>query len=134
MRDNPLTLCACARRIAVFTLAAWLDDVSLIARVQEVAAKLLTNIQGAAHADGDLEWLAARTERYSGSDLRALCHEAAMAPLREQGAGIASVTAAALRPVQRRDFEAALGVMRPSVSGEQMEGLEAWAREYGTRA
>jgi SpoVK/Ycf46/Vps4 family AAA+-type ATPase len=85
-------------------------------------------------ADGDMGWLAAQTERYSGSDLRALCHEAAMGAIREHGAKIASIKASALRPVQRRDFEAALQVIRPSVSAEQAAELDEWARKHGTRA
>lgn len=79
-------------------------------------------------------WLAANTEMYSGSDLRALCHEAAMGPIREHGLNIEKVLASALRPVQKRDFEAALGIIRPSVSAEQIESFEQWTRDYGTRA
>ncbi|KAG5626790.1 hypothetical protein H5410_012008 [Solanum commersonii] len=43
--------------------------------------------------DGDLERLVRDTEGYSGSDLQALCEEAAMMPIRELGANILSVKA-----------------------------------------
>jgi fidgetin-like protein 1 len=57
-----------------------------------------------------------------------------MAPIREQGANIASIKASSLRAVQRADFEAALTEVRPSVSEEHMRSLDAWAQQFGTRA
>ena len=66
--------------------------------------------------------------------MRALCKEAAMAPIRDAGTRVATVAASALRPVQRRDFEAALQVVRPAVSPVQLAALEAWTRDFGMRA
>jgi hypothetical protein len=84
-------------------------------------------------AEHDMAWLVAQTDRYSGSDLRALCHEAAMGPVREHGARIANVPVSALRPVQQKDFVTALGTIKPSVNTQQMAGIEAWANEFGTK-
>lgn len=81
-----------------------------------------------------MAWLAAHTEGYSGSDLRALCHEAAMGPIRDLGPAIERVAASTLRPVALQDFQAALEAVRPSVGAGQVQELEAWAHKFGARA
>jgi SpoVK/Ycf46/Vps4 family AAA+-type ATPase len=78
-----------------------------------------------------LTQLAARTELYSASDLKALCHEAAMGPIREQGSNLASVSAARLRPVQLKDMAAALNVIRASVTPAQVNAVKSWAQGSG---
>lgn len=71
---------------------------------------------------------------YSGSDLAALCKEAAMMALRELGAAIATAPAAAVRPITPADFAAAAGAIKPSVSREQLQRFEAWTRDFGSPA
>lgn len=75
--------------------------------------------------------LAADTNLYSASDLKALCHEAAMGPLREHGGSIATVRASRLRPVMMKDFSAAVKVIRPSVTPQQVQQLESWSQGFG---
>jgi SpoVK/Ycf46/Vps4 family AAA+-type ATPase len=84
------------------------------------------------YPDGDLLALAKRTELYSASDLKALSHEAAMAPLREAGAAIATIPEHRLRPLSMQDFSAALNVIRPSVQAGQVEDLKRWTLEHGS--
>jgi spastin len=79
----------------------------------------------------DLERIVASTEGYSASDLTALCREAALGPVRELGAAIASVPVDKIRPVCLQDFAEALQVIRPSLSKEQLKAFEAFTREYG---
>jgi spastin len=79
----------------------------------------------------DLQQIVAATEDYSASDLAALCREAALGPVRELGAGIASVSVDRIRPLQLKDFAAALQVIRPSLNREQLKTFEAFTREYG---
>ncbi|XP_059651520.1 uncharacterized protein LOC132299087 isoform X2 [Cornus florida] len=80
---------------------------------------------------GDLERLVEETEGYSGSDLQALCEEAAMMPIRELGANILTVRANQVRPLRYGDFQQAKTVIRPSLQRSKWEELEQWNREFG---
>ncbi|KAJ8573237.1 hypothetical protein K7X08_009748 [Anisodus acutangulus] len=81
--------------------------------------------------DGDLEGLVRDTEGYSGSDLQALCEEAAMMPIRELGANILSVKANQVRGLRYGDFQKAMTVIRPSLQKSKWEELERWNQEFG---
>ncbi|XP_052192782.1 uncharacterized protein LOC127801575 isoform X2 [Diospyros lotus] len=80
----------------------------------------------------DLERLAEETEGYSGSDLQALCEEAAMMPIRELGANILTVEANQVRPLTYGDFQKAMNVIRPSLQKSKWEELERWNQEFGS--
>ncbi|KAK9103512.1 hypothetical protein Sjap_020766 [Stephania japonica] len=79
----------------------------------------------------DLEKLVQETEGYSGSDLQALCEEAAMAPIRELGKKILTVKAEQVRPLRLTDFQNAMTVIRPSLQKSKWEELERWNKEFG---
>eukprot|EP00892_Ulva_mutabilis_P001837 jgi/Ulvmu1/11654/UM008_0058.1 len=79
----------------------------------------------------EMRQVAAATELFSASDLKALCHEAAMGPLREHGGSLATVNASRLRHVALQDFTAALVAIRPSVTAAQVRQLEEWSRGFG---
>ncbi|CAN4111644.1 unnamed protein product [Withania somnifera] len=81
--------------------------------------------------DRDLERLVRDTEGYSGSDLQALCEEAAMMPIRELGANIVSVEANQVRGLRYGDFQKAMTVIRPSLQKSKWEELERWNQEFG---
>uniref|UniRef100_A0ACD5Y0J1 Uncharacterized protein n=1 Tax=Avena sativa TaxID=4498 RepID=A0ACD5Y0J1_AVESA len=81
----------------------------------------------------DLERLAVETEGYSGSDLRALCEEAAMMPIRELGPqNILTIKANQLRPLRYDDFRSAMTVIRPSLQKSKWDELEKWNGEFGS--
>ncbi|CAN0824566.1 spast [Linum grandiflorum] len=80
----------------------------------------------------DLERLVKATEGYSGSDLQALCEEAAMMPIRELGANILNVDANQVRSLRYEDFQKAMTVIRPSLSRNKWEELERWNDEFGS--
>ncbi|CAL5036477.1 unnamed protein product [Urochloa decumbens] len=81
----------------------------------------------------DFERLAAETEGYSGSDLRALCEEAAMMPIRELGPqNILTIKANQLRPLKYEDFKNAMTVIRPSLQKSKWDELEKWNEEFGS--
>ncbi|KAK6162458.1 hypothetical protein DH2020_002299 [Rehmannia glutinosa] len=82
--------------------------------------------------DRDLERLVAETDGYSGSDLQALCEEAAMMPIRELGSNILTVQANQVRGLRYGDFQKAMTVIRPSLQKSKWEELEKWNREYGS--
>ncbi|RDX72538.1 Spastin [Mucuna pruriens] len=75
----------------------------------------------------DLERLVKETEGYSGSDLQALCEEAAMMPIRELGANILTV-----RGLRYEDFKKAMAIIRPSLNKSKWEELERWNEEFGS--
>ncbi|XP_061339635.1 uncharacterized protein LOC133286256 [Gastrolobium bilobum] len=81
---------------------------------------------------GDLERLVKETEGYSGSDLQALCEEAAMMPIRELGADILTVKANQVRGLRYEDFKKAMAVIRPSLNKSKWEELERWNEEFGS--
>jgi len=81
----------------------------------------------------DFERLAVETEGYSGSDLRALCEEAAMMPIRELGPqNILTIKANQLRPLRYEDFKNAMTVIRPSLQKSKWDELENWNEEFGS--
>ncbi len=81
----------------------------------------------------ETEWdgVVGMTEGYSGSDLKAVCHEAALGPIRGLGMQIANVSADALPPVTVVDFQDAIKQIRPSVANDSL--YEKWTSEFGTR-
>ncbi|KAL8114283.1 uncharacterized protein LOC141666653 [Apium graveolens] len=81
---------------------------------------------------GDLERLVRETEGYSGSDLQALCQEAAMMPIRELGSKILTIKANQVRSLKYSDFESAMTVIRPSLQKSKWEELEQWNKTYGS--
>ncbi|XP_073140132.1 uncharacterized protein [Henckelia pumila] len=80
----------------------------------------------------DLERLVTDTDGYSGSDLQALCEEAAMMPIRELGSDILTVQANQVRRLRYGDFQKAMSVIRPSLQKKKWEELEQWNREFGS--
>ncbi|KAG9445150.1 hypothetical protein H6P81_016490 [Aristolochia fimbriata] len=82
--------------------------------------------------DRDLERLVKDTQGYSGSDLQALCEEAAMMPIRELGPNILTVKANQLRPLRYDDFRSAMTVIKPSIMKTKWEELEQWNKEFGS--
>ncbi|KAI7746782.1 hypothetical protein M8C21_032768 [Ambrosia artemisiifolia] len=81
---------------------------------------------------GDLERLVKDTEGYSGSDLQALCEEAAMMPIRELGSNILTVKADQVRRLKYGDFKSAMTVIRPSIVKSKWDELEQWNKEFGS--
>ncbi|CAK0782735.1 hypothetical protein CVIRNUC_005930 [Coccomyxa viridis] len=80
----------------------------------------------------DVERIVAATNNYSGSDLAALCREAAIIPIRDLGPAVSCVPAESIRPMDVGDFEVALRSIRPSVSREQLAAFADWTAQYGT--
>ncbi|KAK7294954.1 hypothetical protein RJT34_17854 [Clitoria ternatea] len=80
----------------------------------------------------DLERLVKETEGYSGSDLQALCEEAAMMPIRELGSNILTVQANQVRGLRYEDFKKAMTIIRPSLNKSKWEELERWNAEFGS--
>ena len=91
--------------------------------------------------DADLDTLAARTEGYSGSDMKHLVQEAARAPLRElsranggSAAQLAAVRPEHVRPLTLDDFRRAAKQVRPSVTAADVSFHEEWNAKHGAQA
>lgn len=83
--------------------------------------------------DDELREIASTLKDFSGADVRALCHEAALMPLRDLGSEVYHVDSSAVRPVVADDLLLAKASIRPNVSQQQLRELESWTEEFGTR-
>ncbi|KAG5930504.1 hypothetical protein E4U60_007053 [Claviceps pazoutovae] len=81
----------------------------------------------------DIENLVGMTDGFSGSDITALAKDAAMGPLRSLGEALLQMNMDDIRPILLADFEASLGLIRPSVGKDGLKEYEDWAREFGER-
>lgn len=82
--------------------------------------------------DDDVSRIVALTAGYSGSDMYALCAEAAMAPVRDTGGSIANVRVDDVRPIRLADFECAARVARKSVAEHEVDAYLRWNADYGS--
>ncbi|KAG7298106.1 hypothetical protein JYU34_018874 [Plutella xylostella] len=104
---------------------------------EQTRAALLTRVlsRGAASSavdDAQVAELAARTEGYSGSDLAALCRDAALGPIRElDPEEVKSLDPSLVRPITLQDFLDSLKRIRPSVSPHSLVAYEKWSLQYG---
>jgi len=125
--NRPQELDEAARRRLVKRIYVELPEKSTR---EQIIQKLLNNIHHSI-TPKQLSSLADATESYSGSDLTALCKEAALIPIRELGSQIKDVDVSLLRAVAATDFKKAITQIRPSVSLSSLEGYKAWNKMYG---
>ncbi|GLD95994.1 hypothetical protein PINS_up004672 [Pythium insidiosum] len=82
-------------------------------------------------SDDEKKVVAEKTKGYSGADVRALCTEAAMGPIRSCP-DIRTMDADAVRPISLEDFNAALRGVRSSVATKDLEFYREWNAEFGS--
>lgn len=74
-----------------------------------------------------------KTEGYSCSDLTEVCREAARLGVRRLNPSqLMTMAASEVDPISLKDFEAALSVIRPSVSPESLAQYETWNKGCGS--
>ncbi|XP_046965344.1 fidgetin-like protein 1 isoform X2 [Vanessa cardui] len=72
------------------------------------------------------------TDGYSGADMKSLCSEAAMGPIRSVPLSqIVTIDRDQVRPVTVQDFKIALQRVRPSVSQDDLGQYVKWNNTYG---
>ncbi|XP_061383447.1 fidgetin-like protein 1 isoform X2 [Danaus plexippus] len=81
-------------------------------------------------SSNDMRLVSEQCEGYSGADVRSLCAEAAMGPVRAL-TDITSISASQVRPVNVQDFQSALQRVRPSVSQDDLGQYVKWNETYG---
>ncbi|CAH0728108.1 unnamed protein product, partial [Brenthis ino] len=82
--------------------------------------------------DAELARLAAATDGYSGSDLTALCRDAALGPIRElDPEEVKCLDLSLVRSITYQDFVDSLKRIRPSVSPHSLAAYEKWSVQYG---
>jgi len=87
------------------------------------------NFKNVKHALSDSEFkkIAKATEGYSFADLKTICQEAAMGPLREYGyEKLATIKKEDLPAVVLQDFKSAIAKVQPSVSKKSIAEYEKW--------
>ena len=88
-----------------------------------------------------MEALAKQTEGYTGSDIRLICREAAMMPMRRLMNSMAPLEIAALKAkgeleealgLQLGDFQDSIRKTQSSVDGATLRRYEAWTEEFAS--
>jgi len=77
------------------------------------------------HMDVSLEWLVAKTARYSGAEVTAICNKASIRAMEENFH---------IEHICRRHFEFALSEVKPGISAETITFYENYFLESGMRA
>lgn len=82
--------------------------------------------------DQKIKKLAKETEGFSGADLKSLCTDAAMGPIRSLGADALNVDVADVPPIAYKHFRQALRGTKPSVSPADLVQYIEWDKTYGS--
>ena len=91
-------------------------------------------------SDADVDQLVDATAGYSGADIKVLCTEAALGPIREltnmtslaSMQAICDISVDSVRPLARPDFDDALRSVRPSVSPDEITHYVQWNELFGS--
>lgn len=83
--------------------------------------------------DADVARLAKETEGFSGADLKALCTDAAMGPIRQLGPSALTVSIDNVPPISFKHFRRSLKGTKPSVAPADLVQYEEWDKVYGSK-
>lgn len=83
--------------------------------------------------DRELSKLGVETSGYSGADLKALCTDAALGPIRQLGVRALEIKAEDVPPICYRHFKHALRSMNPSVAQSDLDIYIEWNATYGNK-
>jgi SpoVK/Ycf46/Vps4 family AAA+-type ATPase len=101
---------------------------------RQLIARLLQGVDNSITGES-LSCLVQATQGYSGADMKALCTEAAMGPVRQVirlGHDISKVRAQDMSPITMQDFEEALDSVAPSVSESDLGRYVQWNSTFGS--
>uniref|UniRef100_A0A7S1ITK8 AAA+ ATPase domain-containing protein n=1 Tax=Eutreptiella gymnastica TaxID=73025 RepID=A0A7S1ITK8_9EUGL len=81
--------------------------------------------------EDDLKRIVNKADGMSGADMKLLCMEAALGPMREVG-DIRNVQSSSVRGIQLSDFAKAFKQVRPSVSPKDLGQYIQWNKQFGS--
>jgi len=81
----------------------------------------------------DIDTLARDTKGFSGADLKSLCTDAAMGPIRQLGSKAMDININDVPPISYKHFKKSLRGTRPSVAPEDLTQYVEWDKTYGTK-
>ncbi|XGW02504.1 hypothetical protein V3C99_014496 [Haemonchus contortus] len=129
--NRPQELDEAARRRFVKRLYIALPEA--VARLT-IVKNLLTDMKHSLE-EKDYNRIAELTEGYSGADVRQLCAEAAMGPIRDvdncSSMDIETIGTDEIRPISVTDFISAAEVVRPTVMSEDLTAYKLWDSKFG---
>ncbi|XP_055594128.1 fidgetin-like protein 1 [Uranotaenia lowii] len=127
--NRPQELDEAARRRLVKRLYIPLPELS--ARIQ-ILTRLLLSEKNSLTAD-EINQIGQQTDGFSGADMKVLCHEASMGPIRSIPFNqLGEIGKDDVRPVSYDDFRTALGRVRASVSPGDLTQYVKWDQLYGS--
>ena len=83
--------------------------------------------------EADIDVLAKDTKGFSGADLKSLCTDAAMGPIRQLGAKAMDISVNDVPPISYKHFKKSLKGTRPSVAAGDLVQYIEWDKTYGTK-
>jgi SpoVK/Ycf46/Vps4 family AAA+-type ATPase len=81
----------------------------------------------------DVQKLAKETNGFSGADLKSLCTDAAMGPIRQLGPKALSIEIKDVPPISFKHFRRSLKGTRPSVAPADLVQYEEWDKVFGSK-
>ena len=127
--NRPQELDEAARRRFVKRLYIPLPDESDRSALLQVLMKTNANTL----TQQDISKVASESKGYSGADLKALCADAAMGPIRQLGRKALDTAIQDIPPISYKHFKKALRGMHPSVSPEDIIQYEDFDKTFGSR-
>lgn len=85
-------------------------------------------------SDKEIFKVATETNGFSGADLKALCTDASLGPIRELGIKALEIDANDVPPISYRHFKRSLRGMKPSVAESDLILYMDWNAKYGSKA
>ncbi|XP_058058133.1 fidgetin-like protein 1 [Anopheles bellator] len=129
--NRPQELDEAARRRLVKRLYIPLPDRA--ARVQ-ILVRLLQQERNCLTSD-EIDQVSELTDGFSGADMKVLCHEASMGPIRSiPFEELGDIAKDQVRPICHDDFRLALTKVKASVSQNDLKQYIAWDQTYGAGA
>ncbi|XP_046384323.1 fidgetin-like protein 1 [Ischnura elegans] len=99
---------------------------------RQIVVKLMSNQRNSLSLS-DIDEVADLTDGYSGADMKNLCREAALGPIRSiKFEDMEHIQPDQVRPVILADFKAALSQVRASVSSKDLDQYISWNKQYGS--
>ncbi|KAL9647510.1 hypothetical protein ABK040_006870 [Willaertia magna] len=99
---------------------------------KEILKYCLSNCENSL-SEEEIDEVVTLIDGYSVSDIKVLCSESALLPLREvmNSSNMNDIMVAGIRPVTLNDFKKALKTVFPSIHQRDLEVFEKWNKEYG---